>query len=128
SCVRILRREAKVLGRNTNFTIYDAQDAQRLVSQILKELGLDTKKYAPRAILHRISNLKNELQTPDDFSPPEQSRRRGARGRLQALPLPTAPGQCLRLRRPHLRDRPPLRRLPRGRRFLPAAVPAHPRR
>jgi DNA helicase-2/ATP-dependent DNA helicase PcrA len=69
SCVRILRREAKVLGRNTNFTIYDAQDAQRLVSQILKELGLDTKKYTPRAILHRISNLKNELQTPDDFTP-----------------------------------------------------------
>src|SRR5699024_12574601 len=69
SCVRILRREARVLGRNTNFTISDAQDAQRLVSQILKELGLDTKKYTPRAILHRISNLKNELQTPDDFTP-----------------------------------------------------------
>jgi DNA helicase-2/ATP-dependent DNA helicase PcrA len=69
SCVRILRREAKVLGMKSNFTIYDAQDAQRLVSQILKELGHDTKKYAPRAILHRISNLKNELQTPDDFTP-----------------------------------------------------------
>ncbi|MCD1284268.1 MULTISPECIES: UvrD-helicase domain-containing protein [unclassified Brevibacterium] len=69
SCVRILRREAKVLGMKSNFTIYDAQDAQRLVSQILKELGLDTKKYAPRAMLHRISNLKNDLQTPDDFSP-----------------------------------------------------------
>ncbi|WP_113904934.1 MULTISPECIES: UvrD-helicase domain-containing protein [Brevibacterium] len=69
SCVRILRREAKVLERNSNFTIYDAQDAQRLVAQILKELGLDSKKYAPRAILHRISNLKNELQTPDDFTP-----------------------------------------------------------
>ncbi|SDS95777.1 ATP-dependent DNA helicase PcrA [Brevibacterium siliguriense] len=69
SCVRILRREAKVLGMKSNFTIYDAQDAQRLVAQILKELGLDSKKYAPRAILHRISNLKNELQTPDDFIP-----------------------------------------------------------
>ncbi|MGC2942362.1 MULTISPECIES: UvrD-helicase domain-containing protein [unclassified Brevibacterium] len=69
SCVRILRREAKVLGMKSNFTIYDAQDAQRLVAQILKELGLDTKKYAPRAVLHRISNLKNELQTPDDFIP-----------------------------------------------------------
>lgn len=69
SCVRILRREAKVLGMKSNFTIYDAQDAQRLVAQILKELGLDTKKYAPRAMLHRISNLKNDLQTPDDFSP-----------------------------------------------------------
>lgn len=69
SCVRILRREAKVLGMKSNFTIYDAQDAQRLVSQILKELGLDTKKYAPRAMLHRISNLKNDLQTPDDYSP-----------------------------------------------------------
>lgn len=69
SCVRILRREAKVLGMKSNFTIYDAQDAQRLVSQILKELGLDTKKYTPRSMLHRISNLKNDLQTPDDFSP-----------------------------------------------------------
>ncbi|MDN6133594.1 UvrD-helicase domain-containing protein [Brevibacterium sp.] len=69
SCVRILRREAKVLGMKTNFTIYDAQDAQRLVSQILKELGIDTKKYTPRSMLHRISNLKNDLQTPDDFVP-----------------------------------------------------------
>ncbi|SMY00493.1 UvrD-helicase domain-containing protein [Brevibacterium antiquum] len=69
SCVRILRREAKVLGMKTNFTIYDAQDAQRLVSQILKELGIDTKKYTPRSMLHRISNLKNDLQTPDDFMP-----------------------------------------------------------
>ncbi|WP_249356903.1 UvrD-helicase domain-containing protein [Brevibacterium sp. 2SA] len=69
SCVRILRREAKTLGMKSNFTIYDAQDAQRLVAQILKELGLDSKKYAPRAILHRISNLKNELQTAEDFVP-----------------------------------------------------------
>ncbi|WP_231446144.1 UvrD-helicase domain-containing protein [Brevibacterium zhoupengii] len=69
SCVRILRREAKVLGMKSNFTIYDAQDAQRLVSQILKELGIDTKKYTPRSMLHRISNLKNDLQTPDDFMP-----------------------------------------------------------
>ncbi|RAD77602.1 ATP-dependent DNA helicase PcrA, partial [Burkholderia multivorans] len=69
ACVRILRREAKTLGRSTNFTIYDAQDAQRLVAQILKELGLDSKKYAPRSILHRISNLKNELQTAEDFVP-----------------------------------------------------------
>ncbi|GAA1530133.1 UvrD-helicase domain-containing protein [Brevibacterium picturae] len=69
SCVRILRREAKVLGMKSNFTIYDAQDAQRLVSQILKELGFDTKKYTPRSMLHRISNLKNDLQTPDDFAP-----------------------------------------------------------
>ncbi|MDN5588096.1 MAG: UvrD-helicase domain-containing protein [Brevibacterium sp.] len=69
SCVRILRREAKVLGMKSNFTIYDAQDAQRLVSQILKELGFDTKKYTPRSMLHRISNLKNDLQTPDDFVP-----------------------------------------------------------
>ena len=69
SCVRILRREAKVLGMKSNFTIYDSQDAQRLVSQILKELGIDTKKYTPRSMLHRISNLKNDLQTPDDFIP-----------------------------------------------------------
>src|SRR5699024_11042326 len=69
SCVRILRREAGVLGRHTNFTIYDAQDAQRLVSQLLKELGLDTKKDTPPAILHPIPNLTHDLHTPGHFTP-----------------------------------------------------------
>ena len=70
SCVRILRREAKVLGMKSNFTIYDSQDAQRLVSQILKELGIGHEEVHPRGrVLHRISNLKNDLQTPDDFIP-----------------------------------------------------------
>lgn len=66
ACVRILRREA--IGRTSNFSIYDAQDSLRLITQITKELELDPKKFAPKAIRNRISNLKNELVTAQDFA------------------------------------------------------------
>lgn len=68
ACVRILRREAKALGMKSNFTIYDSQDSLRLVTQCVREAGLDSKKFTPRSLQHRISNLKNDLLTADDFS------------------------------------------------------------
>lgn len=72
ACVRILRREAsggRVLeGRKSNFSIYDAQDSLRLITQVGKELGLDPKQYAPKMFRHRISNLKNELITAEQFA------------------------------------------------------------
>ncbi|MDQ1650558.1 MAG: ATP-dependent helicase UvrD/PcrA, partial [Frankiaceae bacterium] len=61
ACVRILRREIKRLGFNTNFTIYDAGDAQRLMTLVARSLDLDPKRYPPRALMAQISNLKNEL-------------------------------------------------------------------
>ena len=70
-CVRILRREAKHLaelldrpGFNSNFTIYDADDARRLVTMIGRELELDSKRYPARTLAGHISNLKNELLDP----------------------------------------------------------------
>ena len=60
-CVRILRREAKTLGLNTNFSIYDSADSLRLITQVAKQHELDPKRFAPKAIQHRISALKNEL-------------------------------------------------------------------
>ena len=60
-CVRVLRREAATLGMKSSFSIYDAADSQRLVALIAKEMQLDSKRFAPKAVLNRISALKNEL-------------------------------------------------------------------
>jgi DNA helicase-2/ATP-dependent DNA helicase PcrA len=61
ACVRILRRELTRLGYRSGFTIYDAQDSQRLISTLAKELGVDDKRLSPRAIQVAISNAKDEL-------------------------------------------------------------------
>jgi DNA helicase II / ATP-dependent DNA helicase PcrA len=60
-CVRILRREASHLGVRSAFSVYDADDTRRLVGLVVRDLELDPKKYAPRAVAAQISNLKNEL-------------------------------------------------------------------
>ncbi len=65
-CVRLLRREAALLGLTSGFTIYDAADSLRLITLILKEQNLDPKQFAPKAIQHKISQLKNELISAED--------------------------------------------------------------
>ena len=60
---RILRSEAKYLGYSSNFSIYDTQDSERLISSIIKELKLDKDLYKHRNIRNRISSLKNNLVT-----------------------------------------------------------------
>ncbi|WP_018249233.1 DNA helicase PcrA [Orenia marismortui] len=66
-CVRILRREIKKLGYESNFVIFDTSDQRTLIKNILKELNIDTKKFNPRAVLGRISNAKNELVSEQEF-------------------------------------------------------------
>jgi len=68
-CVRILRREAEVLGLHRDFVIYDSSDQLSLVRRALKDLNLDDKMYRPQAIHGAISRAKNELITPQDFRP-----------------------------------------------------------
>lgn len=58
---RILRMEAVHLGFDSQFTIYDTQDSQSLLKQIIKELGLDDKRYKPAMVAGRISEAKNNL-------------------------------------------------------------------
>jgi DNA helicase II / ATP-dependent DNA helicase PcrA len=65
-CVRVLRREAKTLGLSSNFSIYDADDSRRLITMVARELELDSKRYPARTLAVHISNLKNELLTPED--------------------------------------------------------------
>ena len=67
ACVRILRQEASRLGYSNSFTIYDSSDSVRLLTVIIREMNLDAKQYAARAIAGIISAAKNELQGPADY-------------------------------------------------------------
>ena len=64
---RILRSEAPLLGYPTNFTIYDSYDSERLVSNIIKELNLNKDHYKTKQIRNRISSLKNNFITVENY-------------------------------------------------------------
>jgi DNA helicase-2/ATP-dependent DNA helicase PcrA len=68
ACGRILRREAQRLGYRSNFTIYDSADQLRLVRRCLEELERDPKRFTPRGIHSQISNAKNTLVGPLEYS------------------------------------------------------------
>src|ERR1044071_977263 len=61
ACVRILRREASRFGYTSTFSAYDAADSRRLMTLVCRDMDLDPKRVNPRAVLHWVSNLKNEL-------------------------------------------------------------------
>jgi DNA helicase-2/ATP-dependent DNA helicase PcrA len=70
-CVRILRRDIEDLkvgkdGLTRSFTIYDENEQQAVVKQIMKRMGLDTKQLTPRAVLGRISWAKNHMLDPQE--------------------------------------------------------------
>ena len=65
ACVRILRANADALGYPRSFSIYDQADAQRLAGYVVRDLGLDAKRFPPRAAHGQISLWKNELITPE---------------------------------------------------------------
>jgi DNA helicase II / ATP-dependent DNA helicase PcrA len=64
ACVRILRAHGDALGYPRTFSIYDQADAQRLTGYVVRDLGLDAKRFPPRAAHGQISLWKNELITP----------------------------------------------------------------
>ena len=68
ACVRILRRESKHLGFTSSFSIYDAADAQRLMTLVCRDLDLDPKRFPPKSFSNQVSNLKNELVDEEDFA------------------------------------------------------------
>ena len=65
ACVRILRMQAEQIGYPKTFSIYDQSDAQRLVSYVIRDRGLDAKRFPARGVHARISLWKNELILPD---------------------------------------------------------------
>ncbi len=71
ACVRILRKEITAfteagVGYKSNFSIYDAADQKRLMALVAKDLDLDPKRYQPGALLHWVSNHKNELRDAEE--------------------------------------------------------------
>jgi ATP-dependent DNA helicase UvrD/PcrA len=71
-CVRILRRDIESLktaagGLTGAFTIFDENDQQGIVKQIMKRMGLDTKQLTPRTVQGRISWAKNHMVDPQDY-------------------------------------------------------------
>jgi len=67
-CAKVLRIDGHNIGIPTNFTIYDAQDQKDLVKQTLENLNLSTDQYNPAAILNAISDIKNQMLTPEQYS------------------------------------------------------------
>lgn len=65
TCVRILRREIDRLGFSSSFTIYDADDSEKLIKEILKLLQIDEKNFKPKYFMAEIGKLKDELITPE---------------------------------------------------------------
>ena len=65
ACVRILRAHGDALGYPRSFSIYDQSDAQRLAGYVVRDLGLDAKRFPPRGAQGQISLWKNELVSPE---------------------------------------------------------------
>ena len=61
ACVRILRRDGEALGYPRTFSIYDQADSTRLTGYVIRDLGLDSKRFPPRGVHGQISLWKNEL-------------------------------------------------------------------
>ncbi|MCS6842617.1 MAG: UvrD-helicase domain-containing protein [Roseiflexus sp.] len=72
-CARFLRRDIVHLGRERDFAIYDTDDQLRVMKRVLRDLNLDERKHAPRAIHAAISRAKNELIDPAAYSRHAQS-------------------------------------------------------
>src|SRR4029079_8314348 len=68
ACGRILRREAERLGYRSSFTIYDQADQVRVVTPCVEKLGKDPNRFTPRGIHSQISNAKNQLVSPGDYT------------------------------------------------------------
>ncbi len=67
-CMRILRRFGENVGYKSGFTVYDADDAKKLICECMKSLDIDEKFLPPKEVLSAISRAKDELLTPDDYS------------------------------------------------------------
>lgn len=65
---RVLRADGKYLGYPSNYTIYDTDDAKRLIRSIVKEMNLDPKTYTPGFVLHRISSAKSNLISHEAYN------------------------------------------------------------
>ena len=64
---RVLRREADRIGFTRDFSIYDTDDTERLIKELMPRYAVDPKKYTPRMVRGRISGAKNQMVTPEEY-------------------------------------------------------------
>jgi DNA helicase II / ATP-dependent DNA helicase PcrA len=67
ACARILRRSISKLGYDSNFTIYDTDDSQRLMKSCIADADVSEKQFPPRAVLTEISLAKDRMCSPEYF-------------------------------------------------------------
>ena len=67
ACCRILRRDIERMGYERSFTIYDSSDSERVMKDIIKDMGLDDKTFPAKVVLNAISKEKDNLTTPEDL-------------------------------------------------------------
>ena len=67
ACCRILRRDIERMGYDRSFTIYDSSDSERVMKDIIKDMGLDDKTFPARVVLSAISKEKDNLTTPEQL-------------------------------------------------------------
>ena len=85
ACCRILRREIERMGYTRSFTIYDSSDSERVMKEIVKDMGLDEKTFPAKYVLAAISREKDKLHMPEDcLARAEES------GDYRALPIARA--------------------------------------
>lgn len=68
ACLQILRKEAHLLGHDSNFTVYDSGDSRALIKRLLRESGMDDADLKPQQVAAAISNAKNELRDASDYA------------------------------------------------------------
>lgn len=73
NCARILRSEAPRLGYTSNFSIYDTSDQEKLIKNIMQANSINPKNVSPRAIQNKISYLKNNRISAEDFEKDEEA-------------------------------------------------------
>ena len=67
ACCRILRRDIEKIGYTRSFTIYDASDSERMMKEIIREMGLDDKTFPVKYVLNLISREKDNMSSPEDL-------------------------------------------------------------
>ncbi len=66
-CVRMLRKDVHLLDFENNFAIYDTTDQEILIKRVMEDIGIDSKRFNPKAVLSHISNAKNQLISHEEF-------------------------------------------------------------
>ena len=67
ACCRILRRDIDRLGYDSSFTIYDSADSEKVMKEVIRDMGLDDKTFPAKSVLSAISTAKDKMQTPEQF-------------------------------------------------------------